>query len=50
MSVLGACWRRPILGRIKKFLKESKKSQKIREQARNRGKSMPGIKEKYRQK
>jgi hypothetical protein len=45
MSVLGACWCRPILGRIKEVLKESKKHRKIGESARNRGNKAPKIEE-----
>jgi hypothetical protein len=45
MSVLGACWCRPILGRIKEVLKESKQHRKIRERARNKGKAAPETEE-----
>jgi hypothetical protein len=39
MSVLGACWRRPILGEIEEVLKELKQRRKIGERARNKGKA-----------
>jgi hypothetical protein len=38
MSVLGAYWHRPILGKIEEVLKELKKHRKIGERTRNKGK------------
>jgi hypothetical protein len=48
MSVLGAYWHRPILGRIKEVLKESKQRRKIGECAGKRGKATPKKEEKQR--
>jgi hypothetical protein len=47
MSVLGACWHRPILGKIKEVLKELKKRRKKgsawkkRKRSGNKGKLLP---------
>jgi hypothetical protein len=38
MSVLGACWHRPILGEIEEVLKELKQRRKIGECIGNKGK------------
>jgi hypothetical protein len=39
MSVLGACWHRPILGNIEEFLEELKQRRKTGERIGNKGKA-----------
>jgi hypothetical protein len=45
MSVLGACWRRPILGENQGNFEDFKTTPKIGEHAGNRGKAAPEIEE-----
>jgi hypothetical protein len=46
MSVLGACWHRPMLREIEEALKESEHRWKTGEHTRNKGKVAPGKEEK----